>query len=72
MTIIIIVITVVVVVAVAVVVAVVVIIRQKATGQEETRISIYKSSHKISNLPVALRPIFSSVCFPCKTSSPWA
>lgn len=68
MTIIIIVITVVVVVALAVVV----IIRQKATGQEETRISIYKSSHKISNLPVALRPIFSSVCFPCKTSSPWA
>lgn len=72
MTIIIIVITVVVVVVVVVVVAVVVITRQKATGQEETRISIYKPSHKISNLPVALKPIFSSVGFPCRTSSPWA
>lgn len=59
-------------ITVVVVVAVVVIIRQKATGQEETRISIYKSSHKISNLPVALKPIFSSVGFSCKTSSPWA
>lgn len=55
-----------------IVITVVVIIRQKATGQEETRISIYKSSHKISNLPVALKPVFSSVGFPCKTSSPWA